>query len=183
VTGSRRRGLSEEDRQVWKQVTETVKAYPGKATLFAEDEVPGKAEARDTTTARSRPLPEKPAARSGPSRKPQPGAIDRTERRRLVRGRLKLEASLDLHGLNQQQAHGLLRRFLESARQRGLRHVLVITGKGTSRGGEGILQRAVPLWLAQQEFNGLVSAFERAGRGHGGEGALYIRLRRKDREA
>jgi len=183
VTRNRRQGLSEEDRQVWKQVTESVKAYPGRSVPLTETDLQKDTVGGEPKPVSSRRTSEHPQALSKPRLKPRPGPIERNDMRRLSRGRLKLEASLDLHGLNQQQAHGLLRQFLESARQRGLRHVLVITGKGTTRGGEGVLQRAVPLWLSQREFSGLVSAFDRAGRTHGGEGALYVRLRKQERDA
>lgn len=105
--------------------------------------------------------------------------IERPVTRKIARGRLPLEARIDLHGLMQAEAHDLLRAFLLRAHERGLRHVLVITGKGTSRGSEGVLKRAVPQWLATTDFRFLVSGYETAARGHGGEGALYIRLKRQ----
>ncbi|MFP3787233.1 Smr/MutS family protein, partial [Burkholderia sp. SIMBA_024] len=80
--------------------------------------------------------------------------------------------------LTQGEAHGLLYGFLVSAHARGLRHVMVITGKGRSFGSEGILRQAVPHWFSTPLFRLLVSAYEDAARHHGGHGALYVRLRR-----
>ena len=100
--------------------------------------------------------------------------------RSLSRGRKEIEARLDLHGLTQTRAHRALSGFLQRAHLDGLTFVLVITGKGKT-GAEserGVLRRQVPQWLSQPEFRTLVVGFEEAHIGHGGEGALYVRVRR-----
>jgi DNA-nicking Smr family endonuclease len=98
-------------------------------------------------------------------------------RQRVARGREPIDARFDLHGLTQADAHAALSRFLHAASARGARLVLIITGKGTR--SEGVLKRQVPLWLALPEFRDLVIGFEEAHAAHGGEGALYVRLRRR----
>jgi len=98
----------------------------------------------------------------------------------LSRGHLQLEARIDLHGLIQGEAHGILLDFLMRAHDRGLRHVLVITGKGSSLGSDGALKRAVPLWFSKPEYRYLISSYEQAAQHHGGEGALYVRLSRRN---
>ena len=116
-----------------------------------------------------------------------PGALDRRQKKRLARGIVTIDARLDLHGKTQAQAHSSLLRFLRRAQTEGAKFVLVITGKGAPRGdgpweGEvagGVLRRQVPLWLALPEFRAYVSACEQAGTAHGGDGALYIRIRRR----
>lgn len=113
-----------------------------------------------------------------------PGELERNERRRLQRGDILIEERLDLHGLTQATAHHRLLTFLHGAQQRGVRFVIVITGKGRGEevleepSGRGVLKRAVPLWLCEAEFRALVAAVSPASRHHGGEGALYLRLRR-----
>jgi DNA-nicking Smr family endonuclease len=98
-------------------------------------------------------------------------------KRGVARGKQAIDARLDLHGLTQSEAHAALLRFLRNAHRRDARLVLVITGKG--RGGEpGVLRRQVPQWLGLPEFRSLVLGFEDAHVTHGGEGALYVRLRR-----
>jgi DNA-nicking Smr family endonuclease len=100
---------------------------------------------------------------------------------KVVRGNTPIEGRLDLHGLTQASAHAALSRFLRSAQGRGAKVVLVITGKGggNADGSErGVLKRVVPQWLALPEFRNLVVGFEWAHAAHGGEGALYIRVRR-----
>ena len=78
----------------------------------------------------------------------------------------------------QSEAHFLLLDFLIRAHGRGLRHVLVITGKGSSMGSDGALKRVVPMWFSKPEFRHLISSHEPAARQRGGEGALYVRLSR-----
>jgi DNA-nicking Smr family endonuclease len=90
-----------------------------------------------------------------------------------------LEGRVDLHGLTQPEAHSLLLSFLSRAHADGVRHVLVITGKGASFGSDGVLRRAVPQWLATPPFSSLVSGIDEASRRHGGGGAFYVRLKRK----
>ena len=108
--------------------------------------------------------------------------LDRPTHRKIAKGRIDIEARIDLHGLTQHEAHGLLYSFLVNAHARGLRHVMVITGKGRSRGSEGILKQAVPHWFSTPLFRMLVSAYEDAARHHGGHGALYVRLRRQTQQ-
>jgi len=84
--------------------------------------------------------------------------------------------------MTQAEAHDALLRFLRARQARGGKVVLVITGKGLrgndDSGGRGVLKRMVPLWLGLPELRMLVVGFESAAIGHGGEGALYVSLRR-----
>jgi DNA-nicking Smr family endonuclease len=94
---------------------------------------------------------------------------------------MEIDARLDLHGMTQIRAHRALFGFLQRAHHDGLAFVLVITGKGKMGAAEserGVLRRQVPQWLALPEFRSLVVGFEEAHIGHGGEGALYVRVRR-----
>lgn len=108
-------------------------------------------------------------------------------RRRLGRGQIVIDGTIDLHGMRQAEAHAALRRFLHARASRGDRTVLVITGKGVrqSDGGTALVERGVlrtmlPIWLAERELAPLVSGWDVAARGHGGEGAFYVRLRRPE---
>ncbi|WP_232629642.1 Smr/MutS family protein [Methylobacterium sp. Leaf118] len=131
------------------------------------------------------------AIRTLPPRPPGPAAppgLERRERRGLERGTLPIEARIDLHGLYQSEAHAALVGFLMRSRAAGHARVLVVTGKGGDpalRGrGEGlsergVLRRSVPHWLRGPDLRGIVLGFEESARQHGGEGALYVRLRRR----
>ena len=107
--------------------------------------------------------------------------LGRRERSQLSRGKKEIDARIDLHGMTQTRAHRALFGFLQRAHGEGLTFVLVITGKGKVGGPEserGVLRRQVPQWLSLPEFRSLVVGFEEAHIGHGGEGALYVRVRR-----
>ena len=120
--------------------------------------------------------------------------IDERSRRKIGRGRIEIDAKIDLHGMRQREAHSALRRFLFDSQARGCRVVLVITGKGSrarSGAGEedqenydadmraGVLRRNVPYWIQETDLRSVVSAFTTAHIRHGGEGAIYVRLRKR----
>lgn len=181
---SRERKLSTEDRILWGKIARTTRPLPGRLEellQFSEQfEEVRPAEVRPqstpvTTNSHTDPAPV-------PKQRGAHHPLERPVRRKLSRGHLALEARLDLHGLIQSEAHAVLLDFLIRAHERGLRHVLVITGKGSSMGSDGALKRAVPLWFAKPQFRFLISSFETAAHHHGGEGALYIRLARGGRE-
>ena len=126
------------------------------------------------------PPPPAPRGKGAPAPKSEPpgAGLDRRSALRLKRGELAIEGRLDLHGMTQDEAHRALTRFLEASAETGLRAVLVITGKG-GREGPGVLRRAVPRWLAEAGARARVLASSPAQPRHGGDGALYVLLRRK----
>ncbi|MDK4704933.1 Smr/MutS family protein [Rhizobium sp. CNPSo 4062] len=182
---NKERKLSAEDRILWGKVAKSTRPMPGRvadieafeAALQAEAEIEEIARAAKTKpVSSSAETQETPAPAKQPAGRHYP--LERPVKRKIARGHLALEARIDLHGLIQSEAHGMLLDFLLRAHSRGLRHVLVITGKGSSMGSEGALKRAVPLWFSKPEFRFLISSYETAAQHHGGEGALYIRLSR-----
>ena len=102
--------------------------------------------------------------------------LDRATQQKIRRGKLKIDARIDLHGLTQHEAHQALSNFLFKSRAEGLRSVLVITGKGI--GGEGVLRASVPKWLNEGDNQQMIRAFSYAAPKDGGEGALYVLLKR-----
>ena len=95
--------------------------------------------------------------------------------RKLRRGQFPLQDSLDLHGLTSDAARKLMLEFLRDAKQRGLRHVCVIHGKGwQAGGGEGVLKIRVRHWLTQCAE---VLAFCEAPSNAGGGGAVLVLLK------
>lgn len=105
--------------------------------------------------------------------------IEPNRRHRIVREREEIGARLDLHGLTQDRAKAALEGFLARAFDEGWRAVLVITGKGVQ--GDGVLRRRVPDWLGAAHLAHIVAGISEAHRRHGGEGALYVALKRKPR--
>jgi DNA-nicking Smr family endonuclease len=189
---SRRRSLSDEERALWTGVARSIKplrpshraAEVSEPTRSAK--VPIKVPAKSLAKAETSAPPREARPENGPEKKtPALAPLGRRLKQRVARGREPIDARLDLHGFTQTQAHAALLRFLRRAQADGVRMVLVVTGKGTSKGGEtherGVLKRQVPLWLSLPEFRSLVVGFEDAHIGHGGADALYVRLRRAQR--
>jgi len=178
----RKRGLSEEERALWESVAKQTKplrkrpraAKPSADALVADSPLAVKPGAMPRRVA--------PAAIASAQKPPTPplAPIGRRERSQLSRGRKEIEARLDLHGMTQTRAHHALSGFLQRAHSDGLTFVLVITGKGKmgAESERGVLRRQVPQWLSLPEFRSLVVGFEEAHIGHGGKGALYVRIRR-----
>ncbi|KAA0968254.1 DNA mismatch repair protein MutS [Aureimonas fodinaquatilis] len=175
----RRRLLSGEEKQLWVSVARTATPLRGKTLPELAAEV-----ATDFAEAVSQPVSAKVSpAVPDPSPVKKPGKlplnlIDRPVRRKLGKGRISIDDRIDLHGKTEAVAHYALLNFLTAAHAAGTRHVLVITGRGSSLGSQGALRRALPHWLATDMFRRLVSGYETAARGHGGDGAFYLRLRR-----
>ena len=178
----RKRALSEEERALWERIAKEIKPLRKKPRSGKTE--PASAEAETTAAGKAQTPPKSLApAKMPPATRPiaPPLApLGRRERAQLSRGRKQIDARLDLHGMTQTCAHRELFGFLQRAHSDGLTFVLVITGKG--RAGDdperGVLRRQVPQWLGLPEFRSLVVGFEEAHIGHGGEGALYVRIRR-----
>lgn len=113
-------------------------------------------------------------------------AVEPSIHKKLSRGRIEIDGTIDLHGMTQLEARGALHRYLHARWSRGDRTVLVITGKGLKTDNDyvaamserGILRTMLPIWLSEPSLAPLVSGWSTAARGHGGEGAWYVRLRR-----
>jgi len=178
---ARGKSLTDEDRVLWNLVASSTVPLKGRASPVgkkaaaadeaAEPEAAGIAKGSTAPLAAARPEP--------PKKQHVARSIDAPMLDKIAKGRVSIGGRVDLHGMTQAQAHNLLLGFLRTAHDRELRYVLVITGKGTSSGGAGVLRRAVPDWLATAPFRMLVSGYDEAARSHGGTGALYVRLRRK----
>ena len=178
---SRKRHLSEEERALWESVARQVKPLRKKPRLAKHSATPTAEPQATKPSGSPRPIasvqPPKPSQPATPPLAP----LGRREKSRLSRGRSEIDARIDLHGMTQTRAHRALYGFLQRAHSEGHTFVLVITGKGKVGGGEaerGVLRRQVPRWLSLPEFRSLVVGFEEAHIGHGGEGALYVRIRR-----
>ena len=175
----RKRSLSEEERQLWESVAKQVKPLRKTPRLTKPHAVEVEAPALASSVPPRPPSPVKIAPPPRPQAPPL-APIGRRERAKLSRGKQEINARIDLHGMTQTRAHRALFGFLQRAHHEGLTFVLVITGKGKigAESERGVLRRQVPQWLALPEFRTLVVGYEEAHIGHGGEGALYVRVRR-----
>ncbi len=184
------RHLSPEERALWERVaSQAERLHPARRAEMPVRKTIGKTVKKVSDPAQSRSITafrigEKAMSTApAPREKPARPAMDHKAFRKMKRGKLAPEARLDLHGHTLEQAHPRLAGFIENSARRGLRLVLVITGKGRSRRGDGlfqsqpgVLRRQVPHWL--QAMPAVLQVAE-ASRKHGGEGALYVYLRRR----
>ncbi len=186
--------ISGEDRHLWDHVRRQADPLLGRDRLRSKfDDLREEAtrQAPVPQPAKPAPRPARPAPR--PSAKPavarrepsplQHGSrgdgLDRRKAERLKRGKLPIEATLDLHGLRQHEAHRRLGHFLAECQDAGKRCVVVVTGKGLHKEEGGVLRAAVPRWLNEPGNRERVLSFDYTQPKHGGTGALYILLRRR----
>lgn len=203
----RRKLLTDEDEALWNLVARSIGPTKGKSRVrdgtpdvaadvrageprdgLSEPRRPLLPPAEQKSAQAVRPLPAQPK-RPPPVPKSEP--LERRKARRIARGAEEIEARLDLHGMTQDDAHAALVGFVRRCQAAGFRMVLVITGKGGPlrrhhEDGDdyherprGVLRQNVPRWLAGHEIGALVVSYTTAHIRHGGEGALYVQLRRK----
>jgi len=165
------RTLHPEERRLWSMVLATVRPAPGRVapTEFAR--------ALDAKAAPVAVPPVRERDRLTHALKTPPQDIEPGRKRRIARGRDSLEARIDLHGLDQDHAKAVLLGFLTRAQADGYRAALVITGKGVQ--GDGILRRRAPEWLSDPTMRHVVAGFSPAAQHHGGDGALYVAIKRR----
>jgi DNA-nicking Smr family endonuclease len=180
----RPRRLSADEHTLWKTVTRAVK--PLKPVVQDDGAAAASSNEPAPSRERSKKMSAAPVARARAKDVPPPLApLERRLRQQLAKGKASIDRRIDLHGLTQREAHDALIHFLRTAQAHGARLVLVVTGKGKQGadpfGERGVLRRLVPHWLNAPEFRPFVLGFEAAHVGHGGEGALYVRLRRPRR--
>ena len=203
--GRRKRALSDEEHALWQKVAESIeplkrvrrRASGKRIDAKPEEAAPTSALVSETAAPHPPPPPKKPhrskppPATAKPAPKPAPplAPIDARTKRKIARGAVPIEERIDLHGLTQHDAYMALRGFIAGACVRGLKVVLVITGKGRrtegahlghdvfSPGERGVLRRLVPQWLGLPDMRDYVVGFEEAHVAHGGGGAIYVRLR------
>jgi DNA-nicking Smr family endonuclease len=186
----RKRDLREDERELWEHVTRDVRKARARRIQTA-------AKVAKSEVAAAAPRPK--AIRPGrievpvpvpPKRTAPAFGLDGATGERLRRGKIAPEATLDLHGLTQAQAHARLVQFVRTGHERGSRCLLVITGKGSpsrdegllrfvmpDRSKAGILRMMVPRWL--EEMRAIVTGLQSAHQRHGGAGAFYVYLRRR----
>lgn len=216
----RAKGLSKADRAIWDHIARSIEPLESNRFTAEREEASRAASARrdnagrDEAAASPTSLRLSPAFRAediarammqggdesrarassgagrSPSRRENVPGLDRRTAEKLRRGKLEIEGWIDLHGMTRAEAHRQLRHYLTAAHIRGLRCVLVITGKGSAphktddapfMGTErrGILREAVPEWLRAPDLAHLVIDFRHAQRKDGGSGAFYVLLRRQ----
>lgn len=176
-----KRRLTPEEQVLWDHVTAGI--APRRRRSAVKPVEPEAKKPVTATSPRKKPVSLKPEPKPEPKAKlvaaENPFAVPKLDGRRsqrFLKGELAIEGRIDLHGLTLDLAHKALAGFLMQARGRRHRMVLVITGKGAGKGGA--LKRLVPLWLSAPPFAAMIAGLSAAQPRHGGEGALYLYLRR-----
>jgi DNA-nicking Smr family endonuclease len=188
-----RRRISEDEAALWHAIAKTAKPLRRRRKSEAKPASPPPpvmAPKVKPVKVKSTPLAKAPPP---PAPKPTPPpaelahgnavGIDKRQVERFRRGKTPIEGRIDLHGRTQAEAHDDLHAFLNRAAAAGKRCVLVITGKGTTGGKIGILRENVPRWLNEPSLRKHILTFDYAEPQHGGEGALYVLLKRKKENA
>lgn len=98
---------------------------------------------------------------------------------RLRRGQYEIDATIDLHGMGLADAHQAFTTFILQAAKQDLRQILAITGKGSKRLGTGVIRQSLPNWVNEPTLKQVIIAIRHAQPKDGGDGAFYIRLRRR----
>ena len=166
-----KRRLDHADAALWSIIAATVRPLPGRSAPK-----PANPSISNAIHLQMSPTPVAPTPAKSTRRPKPPEPLEPRRLHRLARGRDPILARFDLHGHTQQSARAALTRRLLDAHADGLRQVLVITGKGVL--GDGVLRRRVPEWLAEAPLRGIIAGVSEAHRRHGGEGALYVALKR-----
>ena len=166
-----------DDFEVWRRLTRSVRPLPGRRA-------PPQARPRKPEKVPERPEPPTPSS-CGPAPVPRPapagGGLDKRTARRIRRGALRIEARIDLHGYTREEACRRLTRFIAESQLAGRRLVLVVTGKGRRPEdgmSTGVIRRETPHWLARPPNAARVLDTAPAQPRDGGDGALYVYLRK-----
>lgn len=187
------RDLSDQDQRLWDEVKKTVKPLKNPSPSVDKPVIKPRWMIERKNKAREIPVEWYMGNSSAPETR-----IDRKTKRRIASGIKDVDRSIDLHGMTQDQAYQLLKSAIEGGIRRGDKTLLVVTGKGGRRFSQldsdtpvayrtreefdqygGVLKRMVPIWLQSADMRPFVESFDVAAKDHGGEGALYVLLRRR----
>ncbi len=188
--------LSEEDKELWNKISDSTNPLDQKqrnrvSATEPLKQSPKKIHKADKTNKIENSvqnLSSKTQTANKPSKKsPEITQIDRKKIRKLVTEQIEIQATLDLHGYRQEEAHQALKSFIRTSQARNHRYVLVVTGKGSRKTSSqgfwddiepGVLKRNVPVWLSEPDLKDYIVSYSTAQPKHGGDGALYIHIRK-----
>ncbi len=184
---TRRRRPTPEDLALWRHATRNVAPMAPQPLPAEQDPATPKKPAQPAEAAKRKTAATRPAAPQPQHHKPGdppltgrviPG-LDQRSADRLRQGRTEIQARIDLHGMRQAEAHHALAAFVDHNHRHGRRMLLVITGKGSLGEGRGVLRSQVPRWLSDPPMRDKVLAHYPARQKDGGDGALYVLLKRR----
>ena len=97
----------------------------------------------------------------------------------LNKRRIEPDGIIDLHGYKLKEAKLILKKYIFEAFNNNRRNILIITGKGLNK--TGALKKEVPIWLNERDIKKILINYQNAPKSFGGEGALIIRLKNKEK--
>ena len=160
---------SHDDERAWQEVLHDVAPLPASSIIH-----PMMRKQRITVRPRPAPMPSLPMF-------DEPATLEKFDANTLKRiksGRMPIEGTLDLHGLSAEQAYEAFHAFMMDAYAHNAALVLIITGKGRVS-EHGVLRSNLPRWCEESAFRPMIIGLHKAAPNHGGQGAYYVRLRRK----
>lgn len=172
--------VTKDPKRLWEELEKAVEQTPPPAVKIPDIELPA-----HFTLGELNIKPEPKPVFVTPKSPTLDRPIEPNLKRRVQRGHVPIDDTIDLHGMTQAQAYESLHRFIRSRALRGDRTLLVITGKGLKKTGylqieqKGVLRNMLPLWLNDSLLKPLVAGIEQSHQNHGGEGAFYVRLKRQ----
>ncbi len=181
--GKSKKQLTFEDREIWGRITNTAEPLSSKQRNYTDNfldefeaDLQKQSMSQSITKLQSSSAP---VFRPFEQKKPELSTeyLDNKTTRKISKGKVSIDGRLDLHGYHQQDAHHILYNYIENAYFSGKRTILIITGKGNL--GRGVLRENVPKWLAGAKFRLLISGYAESHAVHGGAGAIYVKIRRK----
>ena len=185
----KKRDLSDDEKELWKEFSRSTKPLPhqNKKTQQRTPEIKKRINPVDLkgqeqylmgaqkTSAHLKKTPAFPML-----------SMDYKLHTKMRQGKIRPQAKLDLHGLNLAQAQPTLTKFILDAHGKGLRLILIITGKGRNSEDydvipkrKGVLKASVPNWLSMEPLSSKILQITNAHVKHGGGGAFYVYLRKK----
>ncbi len=182
--------LTGEDRRLWRRVAQTTQPLNRSRSPDLQQQMRElMGDTADTQSVGSKRHAQQSIGSPAPAAKPDlpplvpkqsdhflQHPIEERTLKRLARGRQTVDGRIDLHGMTQDRAQFALLDYLQMAQRADYRIVLVITGKGNY--GQGVLRINVPKWLKQRQFAPYVNGVQQSHPSHGGDGALYVRIRK-----
>ena len=106
-------------------------------------------------------------------------SLDSKTKRKLNSNKLNVDAFVDLHGKTEIQAYEIIKNFIKNCYLNELKSVIIVTGKGIN--SQGKLKLKTPLWLKSGELSKFLVGFENMPNNKGGDGALFVKLKNKNK--
>ena len=176
---------NDNDTELWNYVTKTTKKINSNNNLKHYKNIPTKKKQRVVTTPEIKPKSILQTNNKNHTLTPiqfsdenNKSGLSKKNIKDIKSGKFKVQSKLDLHGFSLKEAETLFFEFLKKSFNSKKRNILVISGKGER--GKGKIKLSIPTWIASPSLSHLIHYYSSAAPKDGGNGAYYIRLRKKE---